>query len=245
MSNSLRRTVRTVPLPPELTERVRRHLAGEASGGSHSVEPRHASTVMLLRDGAAGGLDVYLLRRAGSMAFAGGYHAFPGGGVGADDGDPGVAWRGPAPSWWATRLGSDEATARALVCAAVRETYEESGVLLAAGDETSDEPAAPDSDPAAADAERVALAAHELSLAELLRRRGLRIAADLIAPWARWLTPEFERRRYDTAFFVAAVPADRHPATSRGRPITRAGGRSPTRSPRTRQGRSRCCPPPR
>jgi 8-oxo-dGTP pyrophosphatase MutT (NUDIX family) len=199
-----RRAARTaIPLPPDMTDAVRRLLAGEAT----PAVPRHASTVILLRDGHAG-LDVYLMRRAGSMAFAGGFHAFPGGGVSVGDMDSSIGWRGPAPAWWAARIGCDEDVARALVCAAVRETYEESGVLLAAGVESSEI--------SRSDHERVELAAHELSLAELLDRHGLRVASDVIAPWARWLTPEFEKRRYDTVFFVAALPDGQSPADVSG-----------------------------
>ena len=80
---------------------------------------------------ASQGLAVYLLRRQTSMAFAGGMCVFPGGGVDERDFDASVAWAGPTPAEWAARLRTDEPTARALVCAAVRETFEESGVLLA------------------------------------------------------------------------------------------------------------------
>ena len=65
------------------------------------------------------------------MAFAGGMTVFPGGGVDRRDGDVEVGWAGPSPAWWADQLRCDEPLARALVCAAVRETFEESGVLLA------------------------------------------------------------------------------------------------------------------
>ena len=94
------------------------------------AEPRNAATVVLLRPATAGP-EVYLLRRQISMAFAGGMCVFPGGGVDPRDFDHAVAWAGPAPPSGPRRLGTDEATARALVCAAVRETFEESGVLLA------------------------------------------------------------------------------------------------------------------
>ena len=88
---------------------------------------------MLLRptDGYGDRLQVYLLRRHLGMAFAAGMYAFPGGTVDPRDSDRAVAWAGPSPADWAQRLECDEAGARALVCAAVRETFEESGVLLA------------------------------------------------------------------------------------------------------------------
>ncbi len=93
-------------------------------------EPRQAATVLLLRDGAPG-LEVYLLRRTKGMPFAGGMTAYPGGGVDPRDGDAEVAWSGPSPARWAAAFGCDERLARELVCAAVRETFEEAGVLLA------------------------------------------------------------------------------------------------------------------
>jgi 8-oxo-dGTP pyrophosphatase MutT (NUDIX family) len=95
-----------------------------------SAEPRQAATVLLLRNGVPG-LEVYLLRRTRGMPFAGGMTAYPGGGVDPRDGEVETAWAGPSPAEWAHAFGCDERTARELVCAAVRETFEEAGVLLA------------------------------------------------------------------------------------------------------------------
>src|SRR3954471_1727255 len=82
-------------------------------------------------DGRPGGIEVYLLRRHVDMAFAAGMCVFPGGGVDRRDFDADIGWGGAGPAGWASLMGTDEALARALVCAAVRETFEESGVLLA------------------------------------------------------------------------------------------------------------------
>jgi 8-oxo-dGTP pyrophosphatase MutT (NUDIX family) len=163
--------------------------------------PRDSATVMLVRDGAAG-IEVFVIRRVLGMAFAGGMTAFPGGGVDPRDADTSVAWHGPKPDWWAGRFGVDEGLARALVCAAVRETFEESGVLLAGPDGD-----AVVSDTRPYDAARQALVDREVSLAEFLAGAGLVLRADLLRPWANWVTPEAERRRFDTRFFLAAVPA--------------------------------------
>src|SRR3954447_22612855 len=116
-------------LPRELVE----HARGFSDGTLQAVEARPASTVVLLRDGDGrpGGLEVYLLRRHVDMAFAAGMCVFPGGGVDPRDFDADIGWGGPSAAAWADLLGADEAFARALVCAAVRETFEESGVLLA------------------------------------------------------------------------------------------------------------------
>ncbi|MGW5050628.1 NUDIX hydrolase [Actinokineospora sp. NPDC004072] len=163
--------------------------------------PRDAATVMLVRD-TPGGLEVFLQRRVVGMAFAGGMTVFPGGGVDQRDVDASVAWHGPDADWWAHGFGCSPALARALVCAAVRETFEESGVLLAG----------PDGGSVVADARpyheaRAALVAREISLAGFLADAGLVLRADLLRPWSNWVTPAEEPRRYDTRFFLAALPA--------------------------------------
>lgn len=162
--------------------------------------PKDAATVVLLRDGSAG-IEAFLLRRVSGMAFAGGMTVFPGGGVDTRDADATPAWAGPEPSWWAGTLGSPTALASALVCAAVRETFEESGVLLAG----------PQPHSVVADTEeyadaRQALVRRELSFAGFLADAGLILRADLLAPWSNWVTPVEEPRRYDARFFVAALP---------------------------------------
>ncbi|MEU1122432.1 NUDIX hydrolase [Streptomyces sp. NPDC005899] len=190
--------------PPEWPARIR----ALASGGLEAVTPRRAATVMLLRDGLPGADDrgpaVHMLRRRTSMAFAGGAYAYPGGGVDPRDDDHLVAWAGPPLESWAERLGLDTAAeAQAVVCAAVRETYEEAGVLLAGPTAAS---VVSDTTGAGWEADREALVARELSFADFLDRRGLVLRSDLLGAWARWITPEFEPRRYDTWFFVAALP---------------------------------------
>ena len=183
----------------ELGESARAVLAGEVA----PVVPRDAATVMLLREDAAG-LQVYMLRRQRSMAFAPGAYVFPGGSVDPRDADEEVAWTGPDAAEWGRVFDAPPELARALVCAAVRETFEESGVLLAGesagsvvADTTSDD----------WEADRHALLDHSVSLAELLTRRGLVLRADLLRPWSRWITPVMEPRRFDTRFFAAELPA--------------------------------------
>jgi 8-oxo-dGTP pyrophosphatase MutT (NUDIX family) len=198
--------VQRLPLPDALVAQARSYASGEAA----PAEPRDAATVVLLRPGAAGsqsGPEVYLLRRQTSMAFAGGMCVFPGGGVDPRDFDDELLdrglWAGPSPAEWATRLGCDEAKARALVCAAVRETYEESGVLLAGADADS---VVADTTGEDWEADRVALESREVSLTDFLEKRSLVIRTDLLGAWSGWLTPVFEPRRYRTWFFVARLP---------------------------------------
>ncbi|MGW3206179.1 NUDIX hydrolase [Streptomyces sp. NPDC001135] len=185
--------------PPEWPDRIR----ALADGALTPVSPRRAATVLLLKDTESGPV-VHMLRRRASMAFAGGAYAYPGGGVDPRDDDRLVRWAGPTRAWWADRLGVDEPGAQAIVCAAVRETYEEAGVLLAGPDAES---VVGDTTGEDWEADRAALVARELSFAEFLDRRGLVLRSDLLGAWTRWITPEFEARRYDTWFFVAALPA--------------------------------------
>lgn len=170
-----------------------------------TAQPRQAATVLLLRDGAAG-LEVYLLRRTKGMPFAGGMTAYPGGGVDDRDGDIDIAWSGPSPDRWAAAFGCDERLARELVCAAVRETFEEAGVLLAGPPGGGPDDVVPDVSGDDWEAQRQALLSRELSLAELLAGRGLALRSDLLRPFAHWITPPVEPRRYDTKFFAAALP---------------------------------------
>jgi 8-oxo-dGTP pyrophosphatase MutT (NUDIX family) len=145
---------------------------------------RDASTVVLLRD-APGGVETWLLTRVAQMVFAAGMTAFPGGRV--EPSDESVPWAGSPPA------------DPAIVGAAVRETFEETGVLLGV----------PGRD---LRAQRSDVEAGRLSFSDLLRVRGVAVDASVLHAWARWVTPEGESRRYDTRFFVAALPPGGEPA---------------------------------
>jgi 8-oxo-dGTP pyrophosphatase MutT (NUDIX family) len=181
-----------IPLPESL-----RPPEGEVAA---PATPRDAATIALVRDGA-NGLETYLLRRRSTLEFAPGVLVFPGGGV--HDGDLRVTeWIGPDVSVWAKTFNCEESLARGLVVAALRETFEESGVLFASpGDDES-----VIADTSGFAAERLALDAGELDFADFLDAQGLVLRVDLIGAWAHWVTPTFEPRRFDTRFFVAAVP---------------------------------------
>jgi 8-oxo-dGTP pyrophosphatase MutT (NUDIX family) len=140
------------------------------------------------------------------MAFAGGMCVFPGGGVDPRDFDHAVAWAGPSAAAWAAQLLTSEEMARALVCAAVRETFEESGVLLAGPSASPSSSVVADTTGDDWEEDRRALEAKELAFTSFLDRRGLVLRTDLLGAWAAWCTPEFEPRRFRTWFFVAALP---------------------------------------
>jgi 8-oxo-dGTP pyrophosphatase MutT (NUDIX family) len=171
------------------------------------LTPRPAATVMLIRDApdSPGGIAVFLMRRHSAMEFAAGVMVFPGGGVDDRDRNAPIAWAGPPSSWWAQRFGIETGLAEALVCAAARETFEECGVLFAGPE---DDPGGIVDDASVYRESRLALADRTLSFADFLRRENLVLRADLLRPWANWVTPEAERtRRYDTYFFVGALPS--------------------------------------
>jgi len=171
-------------------------LAAEIASGRRSVaEPRDAATVVLLRPAPAGaGIEVLLLCRGRTMDFAPGAHVFPGGSVDPRDGELAGF---PGEAELSEVLGLPLSRCRAVVAAAVRETFEECGVLLAGSD---GQPGPPDL------ADRAALLAGTDSLADVLGRRGLTVRGDALIPWGRWITPEVSDRRYDTWFFAAAMP---------------------------------------
>ena len=186
-------------------QKLAQRLADLEAGRIAPATPRDAATVMLLRPAGAGaGVEVLMLRRVAAMKFAPGAYVFPGGSVDPADYEAAVGWHGPDPAEFGARLGASAEMARALVCAAVRETFEEAGVLLAGAPDGG--PVADPSGPAW-EADRAALVAGDVTLAELLSRRGLVLRADLLVPWARWITPEGEPRRFDARFFAAALPA--------------------------------------
>ena len=173
---------------------------------SAPVVPKPAATVVLVRDAPAPPdgrtpLQVFLQRRVAGMAFAGGMTVFPGGSVDRSDHLDVMGWIGPDPAAWGERLGHPPELAGALVKAAVRETYEECGVLLAG-----------DGPVALADDVRADLVGRRTTLTSVLGDRPLR--ADLLRAWSRWITPPSSPRRYDTAFLVARLPdgqdADAH-----------------------------------
>jgi len=172
---------------------------------------RDAATVMLLRDGDAG-LEVFMMRRTLNAAFVGGFYVFPGGAV--DDADRSAEVE-------AVSLGLTDAEASerlgvvrgglAYWVAAIRECFEEAGVLLALD---GDGAVVRFDDPAVERrfaGHRRAVHGGDQRLVELCRDEGLRLATGEIAYVSHWITPEGEPRRFDTRFFVARAPEAQDP----------------------------------
>jgi 8-oxo-dGTP pyrophosphatase MutT (NUDIX family) len=170
------------------------------------VEARAAATVVLLRD-AEGGLEVLLLRRHRRSGFAAGAWVFPGGVVDAADRSPQLVHLldGPTPEEWAARLQlADPAEAAGYVAAAIREAFEETGILLGQPDGVAD----PHPDLAhSLEVARRALLNEVISLHDVAVGNGLRLCGDALVYVAHWITPLPEPRRYDTRFFAAHAPA--------------------------------------
>ena len=166
---------------------------------------RPAATVMLVRDAPDGGdpgLEVFMLLRVGTMAFAPNTMVFPGGGVDRRDGVD-VPWAGPPVTAWSARLGADDELTRMILVAAVREVFEECGVLLAS---TTEDGRLVDTDNDYWRSVRARLVAQEISLAELLNEDGLVLRTDLLRAHAQWMTPAIETRQFDARIFVALMP---------------------------------------
>jgi 8-oxo-dGTP pyrophosphatase MutT (NUDIX family) len=167
-----------------------------------SVEAQPAATVLLVRDGEPSGVEVFVLRRAASAVFAAGMYVFPGGRV--DDIDHAVELEpycdGLDDATASARLGIERG-GLAYWVAAVRECFEEAGVLLARRR---------DGGPVVvADADRRAVHGGELSMVDLCRRHDLVLDLSAIRYIAHWVTPVGESpRRFDTRFFLAAAPED-------------------------------------
>ncbi|WP_080795358.1 NUDIX hydrolase [Corynebacterium pacaense] len=173
-----------------------------------------AATVLLLRDGEINGtpdLEVYIQERVPTMPHFPRASVFPGGGVDPrdfPDFSNGDIWEGPDAHEWAQRLGTPPEVAHALVFAAVRELFEETGTLLAEHRDGGGLVG----EAGAYHRYRAELESHRMSLTELLNRENLAIRTDLILPFARWASPDWdEEAHFDTFSFVAIEPVGQSP----------------------------------
>lgn len=156
--------------------------------------PKPAATVLIVRD--APELEVLMVRRSAGMAFGASAWVFPGGKVADADSD--AAWAGLTNGDWPSYE-------RSLRVAAAREVFEESGLLLAVD--------AHGHAASAALCEQLAPMRGEVEKAPetflaMIRDNGLKLMLDRLAPYAHWITPTFEPRRFDTHFFLVTAPAD-------------------------------------
>lgn len=165
------------------------------SGESPDEPIKDASTVIVLRE-ADRGLETFLLCRHQQSGFLGGAHVFPGGKVDPSDKEPSWHARVDRPTEEITaRLGERDAeVGLGLLVAAVRETFEEAGVLLATSATDVDLPAT-----------RRRLHGG-VAFSELASDIDMKIDSLTLVPYARWVTPKMETRRFDTRFYIAVLP---------------------------------------
>lgn len=161
---------------------------------------RPASTILLLRDGETE-LEVFMMVRHHQIEFNSGALVFPGGSV--DAGDKEIVARTELYSGGEGLSEED----RGFRIAAIRETFEESGILLARSKATGT-PIDARRAGELADAHRVALNEHKISFQSILADNGLQLALETLVPYAHWITPEGMPKRFDTWFFLAAAPPD-------------------------------------
>jgi len=170
--------------------------------------PRDSATVIVVRDGAEG-IEVFMLERHLNSDFAGGAYVFPGGTIDERDLDPAAATYldGPAAGDAATLIDAPHERALAFHLCAIRETFEEAGILLARKDGA---PIKLTGDERYAERRRV-LCDRSGSLAAFATEFGVRFAGDLLHYFSRWVTPAFSPKRYDARFFVAEMPEGQEP----------------------------------
>jgi 8-oxo-dGTP pyrophosphatase MutT (NUDIX family) len=174
----------------------------EPHGDALDMPALPSASVVMLRDGAAG-LEVFLLQRHGLSDVLGGAYVFPGGKLDREDVELN-AKLDVAPAALQAALGEpalDAQQAAGLFVAAIREAFEETGVLYA--------------DAQAAHVQRAWASLREgLHFADVVEKLGLGLHASALAPWSRWITPVVGgvvRKRFDTRFFVAGIPPGQQP----------------------------------
>lgn len=170
----------------------------DLSGKFDHIVPKPASSILLVRDGDEG-LEVFLVRRHHQIDFASGAMVFPGGKVDPEDSDEAAR---------AHALGADDLddTALGFRVAAIREAFEETGVLLALdaeGEELDAENSGRLKARYAADLE-----ANRVTMGEMAARENLRFPLDRLVPYAHWITPPVLPKRFDTPFFIVEMPEE-------------------------------------
>jgi 8-oxo-dGTP pyrophosphatase MutT (NUDIX family) len=168
---------------------------------TESVAPRPASTILLLRDSAAGEIEVFMMVRHYEIDFSSGALVFPGGSV--DKSEQEIIANA---SLYSGGEGLDEVDLSFRI-GAIRETFEESGILLARADGSNDLVDAKRAGEIEA-AHRAALCDGKTTFLKVLDDNGLRLALDELVPYAHWITPVGMPKRFDTWFFLAAAPPE-------------------------------------
>jgi 8-oxo-dGTP pyrophosphatase MutT (NUDIX family) len=181
------------------------------------VQPRNASTVVLLRPGADGGFDILLTRRPESMRFLGGFYVFPGGTVHRDDYAANILDRCRALTGDEARKilggGHDPDEALGHWVAVVRELFEEVGILLCVDEAGDAVDLADGATQRRIEQGRQAIVKKELDFATFLEAEKLFCDLSQAVYFDHWVTPDIYSMRFDTRFYVAVLPSGQVPLT--------------------------------
>lgn len=188
---------RTYEIPESQQDSARAWM--EEANENSPCNLKIAGTVMFVRDGSEG-IETFMTYRVKSPM---GRLAFPGGLATESD----VAhhqWFGPTDAQWAAKTGGENPVqARAAVTAAIREVFEETGLLMAGSDETSTVESLNAHETMAV---RQMISSQQKDFIQYLEKRGLKMRTDLLKPVAHWHSPDYFHKRYDLHYFAAAVP---------------------------------------
>lgn len=200
---------KTHPIPPSQQDCARAWLD---QGACDQAPAKPAAAVVFVRDGA-NGVETFMTYRVKSPM---GRVAFPGG-LGVHQDYAPLGWVGPGGEYWAKSFAQEDLGATsAVVVTAIRELFEETGVLLAGDNELSTIELTSGHECMTS---RQSVAQQEKIFADYLERRGLKIRADLLKPLARWQSPGFFHKRYDVHYFTCAVPVGQSPSLLAGKGI--------------------------
>lgn len=190
-------------IPEEFVPAVKAWMNEEPQ---QACQAKTASSVVYVRDGKEG-LETILTYRPGFSPL--GTVAFPGGLCIADDTER-IAWLGPTEDAWRDAFKHDDrVAAHSAVVGAIRESFEEVGILLAGPDEQNTVEVS--SDGLDLMAAREAVAAGDKTFADYIDKRGIKLRTDLLRPIVRWQSPDFRHKRYDIHYFACAAPVGQNP----------------------------------
>ena len=198
---------------PEFMRTAAETWVSEGGEDAGACSLRQAASVIFVRDGEDG-LETILTYRPGSSPL--GVVAFPGGTVtpGDDDATP---WYGPTPDEWSAKFKFKNVTcARRTVIAAIRESFEETGLLLAGEDGQNVAESGAGEEQMS---QREAIADQDKSFGQFLTSSGLKLRTDLLRPVSRWQSPDFFHKRYDIAYFTTVVPVGQNAKLLEGKGV--------------------------
>jgi 8-oxo-dGTP pyrophosphatase MutT (NUDIX family) len=193
------------------------YLPGDRLAPPAEENPKEAATVILVRQ-AKDSWKIFLARRHRGQSFMAGAFVFPGGRLEQSDSDPELACYMEAPGIFNPQALLQDAgltpdLARAFFAAAIRETFEEAGILFACDEKGNFITFRNDEDVARVAAHRRALNSGQMSFAEIIRKEKIFLFPEALIPYSHWITPKIAAKRFDTRFFLARLPEGQEPVS--------------------------------